>query len=72
MHGSENWAVDRSGRRKTETVEMRFLRHVSGYKITDQVCDTRRKYYQCVSEEGTQDYKNTWHNHNLRMDLLQH
>jgi hypothetical protein len=29
-HGSENWALDRSERKKIETEEMRFLRRVSG------------------------------------------
>jgi hypothetical protein len=32
MYGRENWALKRSERRKIETAEMRFLRHVSGYR----------------------------------------
>jgi hypothetical protein len=31
LHESETWALNRSEKRKIETVQMRFLRHVAGY-----------------------------------------
>jgi hypothetical protein len=33
MYGTEKCALNRSERKKTETVEIRFLRHVSGYRL---------------------------------------
>jgi hypothetical protein len=49
---------------------MRFLRRVSGYTLTDHVCNMT----MCTAlqihalEESIPDYKNMWHNHILRMD----
>jgi hypothetical protein len=40
MYGSENLALNRSELRKTDTAEMRFLRHISGYTSTDHVRNT--------------------------------
>lgn len=37
MYGSENWALSRCAGRELETVEMRYLRRVSGYTFTDHV-----------------------------------
>jgi hypothetical protein len=44
MCGSENWARNRSERRKIEAVEMRILRRVSGYRLTYHVRNT-----QCIT-----------------------
>jgi hypothetical protein len=41
MYGNENWALNRSERRKVVTAEIRFLKRVSGYTLTDHVCGTR-------------------------------
>jgi hypothetical protein len=54
MYGSENWALNRSERRKIERAQMRFIRRVSGYTVTDRV----RNAFQINSlEERIQDYK---------------
>jgi hypothetical protein len=42
MCGSENWALNRSERRKFETVEMRFLKCVSGLEVDN---DNDDEYY---------------------------
>jgi hypothetical protein len=59
MYGSENCALNGSERRTTETAEMRFLRRVSGCKLTDRV--RSRAIRDAVQihalEERTQDYK---------------
>ena len=36
MYGSENWSINRSGKRKIETSEMRFLRPMGGYTLWDK------------------------------------
>ena len=36
MHGSENWTLNRSDRRKIEAAEMRFLRPMAGYTFWDK------------------------------------
>lgn len=38
VYGSEDQTLNRSERRKIETAEMSFLRHISGYTLTDHVC----------------------------------
>jgi hypothetical protein len=35
-YASENWTINRSDRRKTESAEMKFLRSVAGYILLDQ------------------------------------
>jgi hypothetical protein len=35
-YASENWAINRSDKRKTELAEMKFLRSVAGYTLLDQ------------------------------------
>jgi hypothetical protein len=37
MYGSENWALNRSERRKIEKEKMHFLRAISGCTLTDHV-----------------------------------
>jgi hypothetical protein len=36
MYGSENWSLNRSGKRKIEAAEMRFLRPMAGYALWDK------------------------------------
>jgi hypothetical protein len=67
MYGSENWAMNRSEGSGFETAEMRFLRRLYEYTLTDHVRNTTiRTAYDL--EERIQDYRNTWHNHILRMN----
>jgi hypothetical protein len=58
IYGSEDWALNRS-ERKTEIAKMHFLRRVSGYTLTDQVCNmTVQNALQIYTlEEGLQAYK---------------
>jgi hypothetical protein len=67
---SENWALNKSERRKTEIAEMCFLRHVSWYTLTDYVLSTaiQSTWQMHALGKRIQDYKNKWHNHILRMD----
>jgi hypothetical protein len=37
LYGYEIWALNRSGKRKIETAEMRFLRHDAGYTRRDEI-----------------------------------
>jgi hypothetical protein len=46
MYGSEYWALNRSERKETEAAEIRFLRPVSGYTLTDHVPNTTLKALQ--------------------------
>jgi hypothetical protein len=36
IHGSENWPLNRSDKRKIEAAEMRFLRPRAGYTLLDK------------------------------------
>jgi riboflavin synthase alpha subunit len=72
VYGGENWALNRSEKRKIERAEMRFLRRVSGHTLTGHVrnttiCNALQLYYL---EEKIEDYKNKWRNQILRMDSL--
>jgi hypothetical protein len=40
MYGTENWALNRSERKKIETAGMRFVRHLSGYTLTNHARST--------------------------------
>jgi hypothetical protein len=70
MHGSENWALNRSGSMKIETAEMRFSKRASGYTLTYHVHNAaiRNTFQIYALEKRIQDYKNMWHNHILKMD----
>jgi hypothetical protein len=37
LYGCETWALKRGDKRKIETAEMRFLRHVAGYTRRDEI-----------------------------------
>ena len=36
MYSSENWSLNRSGKRKIEAAKMRFLRPMAGYTLLDK------------------------------------
>jgi hypothetical protein len=67
IYGSENWAQNRSERKKAEAAEMRFLRRVPGYTLTDHTA-IRNALQVYASEQRIQDCKNKWHIHTLRLD----
>jgi hypothetical protein len=53
MYGSEDWALNKSERRKIEIAEIRFLRRVSGHTHEDHVCSaTLRNILQIYALEG--------------------
>jgi hypothetical protein len=35
-YASENWTINRSDKKKTESAEMKFLRLAAGYTVLDQ------------------------------------
>jgi hypothetical protein len=37
LYGCETWTLNRSDKRKIETPEMRFLRHVAGFTRRDEI-----------------------------------
>ena len=70
MYGSENWALNRSERRRIETNEMKFLRRVAGLNLLDQVSnnDIRNSLEIFNLNERIIDNKERWHAHIQRMD----
>lgn len=62
MYGGENWALNRSERRKAGTAQMCFLRRVSGYILTDHVCTTVQSALHIYAlGERIQAYVSKWH-----------
>jgi hypothetical protein len=43
-YASENWTINRSGKRETESPEMRFLHPVAGYTLLDQKLKYRHTF----------------------------
>jgi hypothetical protein len=69
VYGSENWAQNRSERRKIETAKILFLK-VSLWMYTYRPCtqydSTQFIANICFKKSKTES---KWHNHILRMDL---
>jgi hypothetical protein len=70
LYGCETWALNRSDKRKTETAEMRFLRHVAGYTRRDEISDlTIHSELQIFNiNDKITDKKKEWHDHIQQMD----
>ncbi|PSN38586.1 hypothetical protein C0J52_26011 [Blattella germanica] len=68
-YGSENWALNRSGRRRIEA-EMRFLRRVSGHTLWDHIRNTtiREELHIYDLNDKISDMKIQWLQHIDRMD----
>ncbi|PSN31708.1 hypothetical protein C0J52_28469 [Blattella germanica] len=68
-YGSDNWALNRSGRRRIETAEMRFLRRVSGHTLRDHIRNTtiREELHLYDLNEKIADMKVQWLQHIDRM-----
>jgi hypothetical protein len=64
VYGNENWALNISGRRNTETVGMCLMRHISRYTLTGHLCNALK----IISFRRIQDCKNKCHNCTKRMD----
>jgi hypothetical protein len=70
LYGCETWALNRSDKRKIETAEMRFLRHVAGYTRRDEISNLsiRRELQIFNTNYKIEGKKNEWHDHIQRMD----
>ena len=64
-YGSENWALNRSGRRRIETAETRFLRRVSGHTLRDHIRNTtiREELHIYDLNDKIADMKVQWLQH---------
>ncbi|PSN35900.1 hypothetical protein C0J52_26559 [Blattella germanica] len=69
-YGSGNWALNRAGRRRIETAEMRFLRRVSGHTLRDHIRNTtiREELHIYDLNDKIADMKVQWLQHIDRMD----
>jgi hypothetical protein len=70
MYGSENWAMNRAGRRTAEAAEMKLLRYVAGYTLKDQVRNDNIRQQLGIFNlnDRIQRNKKNCHEHILRMD----
>jgi hypothetical protein len=68
--GCETWALNRSDKRKIETAEIRFLRHVAGYTKRDEISNIiiRSELQIFNINDKIKDNKKEWHDHIQRMD----
>ena len=68
-YGSENWPMNRKDRRTIETAEMKFLRYVAGYSLTDHMrSDYIRDQLNVYNlNDKIRNSKQNWHDHILRM-----
>jgi hypothetical protein len=70
LYGCETWVLNRSDKRKIETAEMRFLRHVAGYTRRDEISNSSiRSELQIFDiNDKITDKKKKWHDYIQRMD----
>jgi Zn-dependent metalloprotease len=63
-------SLNNSDKRKIETAEMRFLRHVTGYTIRDEIINlTIRSELKILNiNDKIKEKKKQWHDHIQRMD----
>jgi hypothetical protein len=68
-YASENWTINRSDKKKIESAEVTFLCLVAGYTLPDQKrsTDIRSKLKIFNLTERTENQKENWHEHILRM-----
>ncbi|PSN57671.1 hypothetical protein C0J52_05405 [Blattella germanica] len=68
-YGTENWAMNRKDRRTIEALEMKFLRYVAGYSLTDHMrSDYIRDQLNVYNlNDKISNNKQNWHGHILRM-----
>jgi hypothetical protein len=68
-YASENWTINRLGKRKIESAEMKFLRSVVGYTLLDQKrgTDSRSELNIFILTERIEKQQKNWHEHILRM-----
>jgi hypothetical protein len=70
LRGCETWALNRRYKRKIETAEMRFFRHVAGYTRRDEISNlTIRSELQIFNiNDKITDKEKEWHDRIKRMD----
>ena len=70
MYGSENWTLTQKERKLIESVEMKFLRHVAGYKLIDRKRseEIRQELNIFKILEKIDEFRNNWTHHLMRMD----
>ncbi|PSN48599.1 hypothetical protein C0J52_22220 [Blattella germanica] len=68
-YGSENWPMNREDRRTIETAEIKFLRYLAGYYLTDRMrSDYIRDQLNVYNlNDKIRNSKQNWHDHILRM-----
>jgi hypothetical protein len=68
-YARENWTINRSDKKKTESSEMKFLRTVAGYTLLDEKrsTDIRSELKLFNSTERIEKQKENRHEHILRM-----
>ena len=67
MHGSENWFLNRSDKKKIEAAEMGFLRPMAEYTLWDKKKKQQHKRTVNINDKLTQ-YKINWREHIQIMD----
>jgi hypothetical protein len=70
LYGCETLALNRSDKRKIETAEVRFLRHVAGHTRRDEISNpTICSELQIFStNDKITDKKKEWYDHIQQMD----
>ena len=70
MYDSENWFLSRSDKRKIEAAEMRFLRPMAGYTLSDKKrsSDIREQLSIFNINDKLTQYNINWKEHIQRMD----
>jgi hypothetical protein len=69
-YGSEIWTLTQKQEARIETAEMTFLKNVAGYKMTDQIRNSkiREKLNIFNSNDEILHFRSLWKNHVLRME----
>ena len=69
-YGSETWIINKSDKRKIQSAEMRFLRSVAGYRLTDRKrnCEIREELKVTELNETIKNYRVQWKDHLDRMN----
>jgi hypothetical protein len=70
LYGCETWALNRSDKRKIETAEIKFLRHVAGFSRKDEISNlTIRSELKIFNiNDKITNKKKEWHDHIQLMD----
>ena len=69
-YGSETWTVNNKNKKRIQSAEMRFLRSVAGYRLTDRKRNIEIREELNVGElnETIKTYRDKWKTHLGRMN----